>query len=276
MKLIFLIMAGIQAIFNPIVRNDFARNEFPYASTFNETQTWAVSPIGAGTATNVSLYALNGKALRLTSTFDTTVNFSFTDQLDFTAQRTGWMVFSVKVFKEELLGDDANIIFNFFRNGINPYEVQLDLSGDGRENNQYQYFAIPMFFNQGEVISTTINFTSGHANSTVWLDNMKIEYDANQTGLPTPYAEPELLGKTVSLTFGSVLAGASTTQVVAMPEAKDGNIVHYGVRNATMILGGTWGKAWVNAPGFVTIPFKNDTGSTINVTPADFLIKIEK
>jgi len=273
--LYILIMAIIPAMFNPPVRNEFGRNLLPYASTFNETQTWNVT--GSGTAVNDATHALNGKALRVNSIADTTVSFSLTDQLNFTAPATGMYVFSVEIYKTVLLGDDANVILEFYRDGINPYQLQCDLSGDGRSNNQWQYFAQSMQLNAGEVVSFKGNFTSGFADSTVWIDNLKVEFDPNATGLPTPYLEPEPLGKNYNITFGSVTSGSTTTMTINnVPDAQDGNIVLYGVKNAVMILGGLWGKAWVSAPGTVKIPYTNNTGSTIVLNAADYPIKIVK
>ena len=273
----YLIMAIIPATFNPTIRPDFSRNLLPYASTFNETQAWNVSGVGGGTVVNDATHHRYGtKALRINSTADTTLYFDLADYLNFTAETTGMYVVSFETYHEDLLGDDPNFTAEFYINGINPVQIQADLIQGSESENVWQRFSQIMNLTAGDVVSFKGTFTSGSANSTFWLDGLKVEADPNKTGFPSVYAEPELLGKSVSLTFGTVAAGASTTQVVEMPEAQDGNIVHYGVRNAIMILGGHWGKAWVNTAGSVTIPFKNDTGSSINLTPADFLIKIEK
>jgi len=182
-------MSFITAQYISVPANEFSENLLSVNSTLNNPLIWNILS-GTGTVTQEDDINFQGSSLKIESLDNVLLTFSTDTDLGFTAQNDGSYIFSFRIFLESFTGDDPNLTFNIFKNGVLFNQIQAFYT-DTQILNNWMCFAQSLQLNNGDEISFTISYQSGTpASNIIWLDGLKCEFDNRSLGIPTAYSLP--------------------------------------------------------------------------------------
>jgi len=268
-------------------------NLLPYGSTFEEINTINKT---SGSTSSLAIYDQNSKAFlgkgsikSYNDTTNTDLVFDFGSLLEYQIEKSGnyFLVVPIKQNQNPLQYRPLKMNVQIFVGGIERalMEITLPDVADGildttnLEKDSWTCFYLPFTVNESD-ITNKINFRFTHkgvntveGNSTLWIGDLYLQLDdRNEAAYPSIYQAPDNRVKQYSvIDFDSVLDGETSIKTVAFPFAKTANKIDIVPLPYISALGGVF-SAYCSVDGVITIKYKNDTGSTVNLPADDYLI----
>lgn len=268
-------------------------NLLPYGSTFEEINTINKA---SGSVDSVVLYDQDSRAFlgkgsiqSYNDTTNTDLVFDFGSLLEYQIAKAGnyFLVVPIKQSQNPAQYRPLKMNVQIIVGGVDKALMEItlpDVSDDlsettNLEKDAWTCFYLPFSIDPTD-ITKKINFRFTHkavntveGNSTLWIGNLFLQLNDRNDGVyPSLYQYPEKRVKQYSnIDFDSVVDGASVTKTVAFPFAHPQNRIDIEPLPYISALGGVF-SAYCSSIGVITIKYKNDTGSTVNLPAEDFLI----